>query len=53
MTCKVALLMRKRSERGTRNQHQRIFRFKVWAMYIENVDQNMNFLYDSDETEIN
>ena len=45
--------MRKRSERGTRNHHQRIFRSKVWAMYIENVDQNMNFLYDSDEIEIN
>ena len=45
---KVALLMRRRSELGTRNCHQIIFR-KVWTRYIENVDQKMNFLYDSDE----
>ena len=35
---KVALLMRKRSERGTRNRHRRILR-KVWTMYTENGDQ--------------
>ena len=39
---KVALLTRKRSERGTRNYRQIIFR-KVWTMYIENVDQKINF----------
>ena len=33
--------MRKRSERGTGNCHQRIIR-KVWTLYIENVDQKMN-----------
>ena len=43
--------MRKHSERGTRNCHQKSFR-KVWTTYIENVDQKMNFLYGSDETEI-
>ena len=43
--------MRKHSEWGTRNHHQRIFR-KVWIMYIESVDQKMNFLYDTDEIEI-
>ena len=48
---KVALLMRKRSVRGTRNHYQRIFR-NVWAIYIENVDQEMNFLHDSNEIEI-
>ena len=47
----VAMLMRKHSEWGTRNHHQRIFR-KVWIMYIESVDQKMNFLYDTDEIEI-
>ena len=30
---------------------QRIFR-NACTIYIENVDQKMNFLYDSDETEI-
>ena len=40
---KVALLMRKHSERGTRNCHQKGFR-KVWTIYRENVDQKMNFL---------
>ena len=40
---KVALLMRRRSEQGIRNCHQIIFR-KVWTIYIENVDQKMNFL---------
>ena len=25
---------------------------KVWTIYVENVDQKINFLYDSDETEI-
>ena len=44
---KVALLKRRRSERGTRNHNQIIFR-KVLA--IENVDQKMNFLWL--ETEI-
>ena len=48
---KVALLMRRRSEPGTRNCHQIIFR-RVWTIYIENVNQKMNFLYDSDEIEI-
>ena len=48
---KVTLLRRRRSERGTRNCHQRMFR-KVWTTYIENVDQKMNFLYDSYEIEI-
>ena len=50
---KVALLMRRRYERGTRNCHQNSFR-KVWTIhiYIENFDQKMNFLYDSDEIEI-
>ena len=48
---KVALLIRRRSERGTRNCHQRVCR-KVCTIYIENVDQKMNFLYDSDEIEI-
>ena len=48
---KVALLIRKCFERGTRNHHQIIFR-KVWTMYIENVDQKINFLYDSGEIEI-
>ena len=43
--------MRKRSVRGTRNHYQRIFR-NVWAIYIENVDQKMNFLHDSNEIEI-
>ena len=43
--------MRKRSEWGTSNHHQRIFR-KVWTKYIENVDQKMNFLYDSGEIDI-
>ena len=43
--------MKKHSERGTRNCHQKSFR-KVWIIYIENVDQKMNFLYDSDEIEI-
>ena len=42
---KVALLMRRRSEQGTRNCHQPIFR-KVFiiCIYIENVDQKMDFL---------
>ena len=35
---KVALLMKRCSERGTRNCCQRISR-KVWTTYIENVDQ--------------
>ena len=43
--------MRKHSELGTRNCHQKSFR-KVWTIYIENVDQKMNFLYGSDEIEI-
>ena len=43
---KVALLMRKHSEWGTRNCHQKSFR-KVWIIYIENFDQKMNFLYNS------
>ena len=43
--------MKKHSERGTRNCHQKSFR-KVWDMYIENVDQKMNFLYGCDEIEI-
>ena len=38
---KVALLKRRRSEHGTRNHNQIIFK-KVFA--IENVDQKMNFL---------
>ena len=47
----VSQLMRKRSDCETTNRHQRIFR-KVWTMYLENLDQKMNFLYDSDEIEI-
>ena len=38
-----ALLMKRRSEWGTRNCHQVIFR-KVWTIHIENVDQKMNLL---------
>ena len=45
---KVALLMRRRSERGTRNRHQNIFG-KVQTMHIyqciENVNWKMNFLW--------
>ena len=37
----IALLMR-RSGWGTRNCHQKRFR-KVWGIYIENVDQMINF----------
>ena len=44
----VALLMRRRSERGARNCHQIIFR-KFWT--IEKVGQKMNF-YMTDEIEI-
>ena len=47
---KVALLMRC-SVPETRNCHQIIFR-KVWTIYIENVNHNMDFLYDSDEIAI-
>ena len=43
--------MRRHSEPGTRNCHQIIFK-KVWAIYIEIVNQKMNFLYDSDEIAI-
>ena len=32
----------RRSECGTRNRHQIIFR-KIWSIYIENVDKNMIF----------
>ena len=35
---KVALLLRRRSKRGTRNHHQIIFS-KVWTIYIENAGQ--------------
>ena len=38
-----ALLMKRRSEWGTRNCHQVIFR-KVWTIHKENVDQKMNLL---------
>ena len=48
---KVALLMRRNSERRTRNCHQIIFG-KVWTIYVENVDQKINILYNSDEIEI-
>ena len=48
---KVTLLMTKHSERATRNCHQKSFR-KVWTRYIENIDQKMNVLYESDEIEI-
>ena len=48
---KVALLIRKNSERGTKNCHQRCFR-KVSTIFIENIDQKMNFFYDSGEIEI-
>ena len=48
---KIALLMRERSEQGTRNCHQIIFR-KVRAIYIEDVDQKMNSLYDSGEIHV-
>ena len=47
---KVTLLMRRRSEQGTRNCHKNIFR-NVLTMYIENVNQKI-FFYDSDEIEI-
>ena len=43
-------LLRRRSERGTRNRHKNIFR-KVLPIYIENVNQKI-FFYDSDEIEI-
>ena len=43
--------MRKHSKQGTRNCNQKSFR-KVWTIYLENVDQKMNFLYDSDKIEI-
>ena len=43
--------MKIRSEQGTRNRNERIFR-KIWTIYIENVDQKINFLYGSDEIEI-
>ena len=39
---KVALLMRRRSEWGTANGEQRIFR-KVWNIYIQKIDQEINF----------
>ena len=48
---KVALLMRRGSLPGTRNCDQIIFR-KVWTIYRENINQKMNFLYDSDEIKI-
>ena len=48
---KVALLMRKHSERGARNCHQKSFR-KVWTIYRDIVDQKMNFSYGSDEIDI-
>ena len=48
---KIALLMRRRSERGTRNCHQRLLR-KVWTIYIENFDQQMSSLHDSDKIKI-
>ena len=35
--------MRRRSEQGTRNHHQRTFR-KALTTYVENVDQKMNIL---------
>ena len=44
---KVALLMRKHSDPGTRNCHQKRFG-KVWIIYVEHVDQKMKFLYGSD-----
>ena len=59
---KIALLIRKRSEWGTRNRHHRVFR-KIWTIgyicqYIENDDQKMIFFifmmifYSSDGIEI-
>ena len=39
--------MRKYSDPGTRNRHQKRFR-KVWIIYVENADKKMNFLYGSD-----
>ena len=43
--------MSKNSKQGTRNCHQKSFR-KVLTIYLENVDQKMNFLYDSDKIKI-
>ena len=39
--------MRKHSDPGTRNCHQKRFG-KVWIIYVEHVDQKMKFLYGSD-----
>ena len=47
---KVALLMKRRSERGTRNRHKKVL--EKFGSYIKKFDQKINFLCDSDETEI-
>ena len=45
------LLAASRSEQGTRNRHQIVFRM-IWTIYMENVDQKMNFFSEKIKTEL-
>ena len=45
------LLAARRSEQGTRNRHEIVFRM-VWTIYMENVDEKMNFFSEKFKPEL-